>query len=94
MEEHFPEPGRFDIDRYLPERAEHRPAGVYAPFGLGLHRCLGAGMAEMQIALTVAALFHEAEFELDPPGYEMRYQRQVPLMFPHKCFRFRVTSRR
>lgn len=33
LEEHFPEPAKFDIDRYLPERAEHRQADAYAPFG-------------------------------------------------------------
>lgn len=29
--EFFPNPGRFDIDRYLPERAEHQQPGVYMP---------------------------------------------------------------
>ena len=34
LPECFPEPDRFDIDRYTPERAEHRQPEVYAPFGL------------------------------------------------------------
>ena len=35
MEEYFPDPQRFDIDRYTRERAEHRQRGAYVPFGLG-----------------------------------------------------------
>ena len=40
-DEHFPAPRQFDIDRYLPERAEHRKPGAYAPFGLGHASVLG-----------------------------------------------------
>ena len=36
----FPDPFKFDIDRYLPPRNEHRGPG-YAPYGLGTHTCLG-----------------------------------------------------
>ena len=36
----FPDPERFDIERYSPERREHLQPGVYAPFGLGHHAYL------------------------------------------------------
>ena len=42
MPEYFPDPQRFDIDRYTQDRAEHRQSGVYVPFGVGTHSCLGA----------------------------------------------------
>ena len=92
LPEHFPDPHRFDIDRYLPGRDEHREPGVYVPFGLGVHRCLGSGFAEVQIALTVATLLHETELELDPPDYELKL---VPSPFPtpSKGFRFRMLRR-
>ena len=35
LEEFFPDPERFDVDRLLPERAEGSRPGVFAPFGLG-----------------------------------------------------------
>ena len=41
LEQYFPEPERFDIERYTPERQEHRQPGVFAPFGAGPHVCLG-----------------------------------------------------
>ena len=88
LAEHFPAPRRFDIDRYLPERAEHRQPDAYTPFGLGHHRCLAAGFAEAQLMLTTAYLMHIAEFALHPPNYEMRTQG-VPTLRPKPSFRIR-----
>ena len=49
LEEYFPDPERFDIDRYTPARGEHRQRGAYAPFGAGNHRCLGSGSPAVRI---------------------------------------------
>lgn len=88
LPEHFPDPHAFDIDRYLPERAEHRQVDAYLPFGLGAHRCLGAGFAEAQIMLTLAALVRYGDFALHPPNYEMR-TTALPTLRPKKSFRIR-----
>ena len=72
LPECFPEPQRFDIDRYTPERAEHRRPGAFAPFGLGAHRCLGANFAEAQIAMTLLTLVHDWELRLSPASYELK----------------------
>ena len=93
LPEYFPEPERFDIDRYTPERAEHRRPEVYAPFGLGAHRCLGNGFAEVQIAVTMATLLHEVELALAPADYTLK-TTQVPLPSPDKSFKVRVVRRR
>ena len=93
LPEHFPDPDRFDIDRYSPERAEHRQPNAYVPFGVGTHRCLGAGFAEVQTLLTLAAILREAELVLDPPGYELE-MTNVPTPRPAKSFKFKVASRR
>ena len=72
LPEFFPEPERFDIDRYLPERAEHKQRDAFAPFGLGTHRCLGAGFAEAQILLILASIIREGELVLHPPSYQLK----------------------
>ena len=41
MSDVFPNSFKFDIDRYLLPRNEHRGPG-YAPYGLGTHTCLGS----------------------------------------------------
>ncbi len=71
MEEVFPDPFVFDIDRYLPPRNEHLTPG-FAPFGLGTHRCMGSQWAEKQVALNVLLLAHHFTFELSPPDAELR----------------------
>ena len=88
----FPEPGRFDIGRYGPDRAEHKRPYVYAPFGLGAHRCLGNGFAEVQIAATMATLLHEVDLAPDRTAYSLK-TTQTPLPAPGKSFRVRVTRR-
>ncbi len=89
---YFPDPERFDIDRYAPPRNEHHQVGVFAPFGLGSHTCLGAGFAEVGIAVTMATLVHEAELTLDPPDYDLTID-PIPIAHPTKAFKFRMKPR-
>ena len=93
LPEFFPEPERFDIERYGPARAEHRQPYVYAPFGLGPHRCLGNGFAEVQIAVTMATVLHEVDLDLDRSDYSLK-TTQMPLPAPDESFKVRVRGRR
>lgn len=89
----FPDPERFDIDRYLPERMEHRQPGALTPWGAGPHTCLGDGFAELQVVLIVATILHEVELELDPPDGEVRF-RLAGMYAPDDSLKFRVRRRR
>ena len=93
LPEYFPNPEQFDIDRYTPERREHMQPGRYAPFSLGTHRCLGFGFAEFQMAITMAAVVHYVDMELDPPDYDLR-TTNAPTPRPNKRFKFRVIRHR
>ena len=93
LPEYFPEPERFDIDRYTPDRAEHRAPGVYAPFGLGTHRCLGNGFAEVQLAVTIATMFHRADIALDPPDYKLKIN-YTPVPSADSGFKIKVVRHR
>ena len=93
LPEYYPEPERFDIDRFRPERAEHRQPGAYAPFGLGAHFCLGSRFAEAQIALNLATILHEADLRLEPPDYDMKTTGSQPLK-PGRSYRIRFLGRR
>ncbi len=93
LPQYFPEPERFDIERYAPERREHRQPGVFVPFGAGPHVCLGAGFAEVAIAATMATIVREVELALDPPDYVLKIS-PVPTPSPDDRFRFRVARRR
>ena len=91
LEEHFPNPERFDIDRFTPERAEHKQRYAYVPFGLGHHRCLAAGLADLLMLLIPATVIHEADLSLLPQNYEVKRLSLPPLQT--KSFRIRATPR-
>jgi cytochrome P450 len=53
---HWPDPERWDPDRFLPERAEGRHKHAFLPFTLGPRRCIGEHFAMMEGVLIVASL--------------------------------------
>jgi cytochrome P450 len=53
---YFPEPERFDPERFTPEAKRGRPAYSYFPFGGGSRRCIGEGFAYMEGVIVLAAL--------------------------------------
>ncbi len=91
LPEIYPNPDIFDIGRFTPERQEHGQAGSYAPFGLGLHSCLGQGIAQIQMALIVATILHRAEIALDPPDYNLKI-KPLPVPSPGPSFRIRISK--
>jgi cytochrome P450 len=52
----FPDPERFDPDRWLPERQNTRPKFAYFPFGGGTRVCIGEPFAWMEGILVLATL--------------------------------------
>jgi cytochrome P450 len=80
MREYFAHPTTFDVDRYTKARSEHKQSGAYAPFSVGNHVCLGAGLAEVLTALNLAQLMAQLELKLEP-GYRLR-KSYVPLAAP------------
>ncbi len=93
LPECFPEPERFDIERYSKSARQHRQPGAFAPFGLGRHRCLGSGFSEVQIALTMAAIVRATELEFDRPERPLKI-KLTPAPHPHESLRFRLVGRR
>lgn len=71
LEENFPEPYQFDIDRYLPGREEHRST-AYAPFGLGTHTCLGQRWVELQMAINLLMVAYYFDIEVRPSNAKLR----------------------
>ena len=92
MEDIFPEPFSFDIDRYLPPRNEHLGA-AYAPYGLGTHTCLGFRWMELQLTVNVLMIAHYFTLEVSPANYRLRFS-PLPSMKPSRKLKFRIAEQR
>jgi sterol 14-demethylase len=68
MPEHFPNPERYEPERYGPGREEDRKSFAWLPFGAGRHRCVGAAFAMMQLKAIFSILLRRFEFELAQPA--------------------------
>ena len=84
-----PDPLRFDIDRYLPDRAEHLTPGAYAPFGLGTHTCLGRRWTDLQMAVNLLLIAYHLRLEIVPANYTLKID-PIPKAAPNKKLKFRV----
>jgi cytochrome P450 len=62
----FPDPERFDPERWTPEAAAARPKFSYYPFGGGARVCIGEQFAWMEGTLLLATLAHRWRLRLAP----------------------------
>jgi cytochrome P450 len=54
--EYFPDPLRFDPDRFTPEAKAARPKFSYFPFGGGSRQCIGESFAWMEGVFSIATI--------------------------------------
>jgi cytochrome P450 len=62
----YPDPMRFDPDRWTPEAQEQRPKFAYYPFSSGPRVCIGEGFAWMEGILLIATLAQRWRMRLVP----------------------------
>lgn len=91
--EYFPDPERFDIERYRAPRHENKQGAVYAPFGRGPHTCVAAGLAELQLMVNTIVILRTLDMtpavSLDKVKVEF-----LPGPFMTRNFRIRFRKRR
>lgn len=78
----FPEPWRFDPDRWLPERVAQLPKGAYIPFGAGARLCPGHFLAPTEIAIVAATI--GARWRLVPADGKKVYAKVKATMQPNR----------
>jgi cytochrome P450 len=74
----WPDPLRFDPDRFSEEAEAARPKLAYFPFGLGPRRCVGEPFAWMEGHLLLATIAHRYRLRVEP-GYTPTPQPKVTL---------------
>jgi cytochrome P450 len=81
-ERYYPEPERFDPERWTPEAKATRPPYSYFPFGGGARRCIGESFAWMEGVLVLATLASRWRMRL-VPGQRIEMQPLITLRPKH-----------
>jgi cytochrome P450 len=81
----WPDPLRFEPDRYLPEAEAQRPRMAWLPFGAGPRVCIGAQFATQEAMLVLARIaqrFHLEAVDKEPigPSYSTALRPERPVM--------------
>lgn len=87
----FPDPEKFNPERFLPEAAAARPKFSYFPFGGGARVCIGERFAWMEGALLLATLAQKWRLRL-VPGHPVETRALITLRARHGM-RMTVESR-
>ena len=74
----FPQPEKFDPDRFLPENVAARPKFSYFPFGGGARVCIGERFAWMEGVLLLATLGARWRLRL-VPGHRVETRALITL---------------
>src|ERR1044071_5570531 len=90
-ERYYPEPERFDPDRWTPEAKARRPKYAYFPFGGGPRMCVGEQFAWMEGILLIATLAQQWKLRL-VPGHPVKLQPLITLR-PKHGMRMTIESR-
>lgn len=75
---YFPEPERFDPERFSAAGRRDRPRFAYFPFGGGARTCIGEPFAMVEIMTVLAALLPRYAFRLEP-GYRLELRPNITL---------------
>jgi cytochrome P450 len=88
----YPDPQRFDPDRFLPEREESLPRHAFLPFGAGPRMCIGNHFALLEGQLLLASWLSRARFTPLDPAQAVEPEPLITLR-PRGPVRMRVTAR-
>eukprot|EP00746_Dinoflagellata_sp_MGD_P024999 gnl/MRDRNA2_/MRDRNA2_158738_c0_seq1.p1 gnl/MRDRNA2_/MRDRNA2_158738_c0~~gnl/MRDRNA2_/MRDRNA2_158738_c0_seq1.p1 ORF type:complete len:684 (+),score=96.86 gnl/MRDRNA2_/MRDRNA2_158738_c0_seq1:185-2053(+) len=77
-ERFWPNPYRFDPERFTPEEEAKRARYTWLPFGAGPRMCLGARFALMSTVLELATIMQDYSFTAVKPNYRSEKQSHIP----------------
>ncbi len=75
----YPEPKEFRPERFLEDSPKGSEGGAWIPFGGGVRRCLGASLAQYEMAVVIRTVLEEAELELVQESDEPVARRRFTL---------------
>jgi len=75
----FPDPERFQPERFSPTGTTEVPEHAFLPFGLGPRACIGRRFSMMEGTLVLAEMVRQFEIQLTSPSQEPQLETQLSL---------------
>jgi cytochrome P450 len=87
----YPDPKEFKPERFLDSKMKGMEGGAWIPFGGGIRRCLGASLAQYEMAVVIRTVLEEAELSISDDSAEPVARRRFTFS-PGRQGRARVKS--
>ena len=89
----WPNPDRFDPDRFLPDAVARRSPNTYVPFGRGAHACVGVHFSLQELLIMAAVLCSRFRVVMAQSRFDPQDVRAGVSVYPRHGIRMRVVRR-